>query len=143
MSVSLKGAAVKTARWATVPAIAATALGLAAGPALAEGTSIGITTYSGYTSSGQLNVSGAYQCSSDNPYDHLAVTAVQQGPNGPVTATEYLTMPCTDTTLTWQATIDASGFGGWFGDGPARVTATLWAPGDWDGRATSSMVLWA
>ena len=142
MSVSLKAAAARTARWATVPAIAATALGLAAGPALAEGTSIGITTYSGAVSAGQLNVSGGYQCSTDNPYDHLAVTAVQQGPSGPVTATEYLTMPCTGTTLTWQATLQTRQSGGWFGDGPARVTVALWAPGDWNARATSSMVLW-
>ena len=144
MSVFTKAAAVKTARWAAVPVLAVAALAVAAGPALAEGTSIGITTYSGTVSDGQLHVSGGYQCTTDAPYDYLAVTAVQAGPDGgPVSATEYLAMPCTGTTLTWQATLSPSQSDEWFADGDTRIRVTLWTPGDWDGRASASMTLWA
>ena len=142
MSVFTKSTAAKVARWSAVPAIAAGALALAAGPALAEGTAIGITTYSGSVYGGQLDASGAYQCSTSSPYDHLKVTAVQEGPNGPVTATEYEVMPCTNGTLTWQASLGGSP-DQWFADGNTRIDVTLWAPGDWNGRAAASMVIWA
>ena len=142
MSVFTKSTAVKLARWSAVPAIAAGALALAAGPALAEGTAIGITTYSGNVSGGQLYASGAYQCSTSSPSDYLEVTAVQAGPNGPVSSTEYEVMPCTGGTLTWQASLGGSQ-GQWFADGNARVDVTLWTPGDWNGRASASMVIWA
>jgi hypothetical protein len=142
MSVFTKSAAAKAARWSAVPAIAAAAIALTAGSALAEGTAIGITTYSGSVWAGQLHVSGAYQCSTASAYDYLEVTAVQEGPNGPVRSTEYEQMPCTGTTLTWQATLGGTQ-DAWFGDGNTRVDVTLWTPGEWGGRADASMVIWA
>jgi hypothetical protein len=141
MSVFTKSTAAKVARWSAVPAIAAGALALSVGPALAEGTAIGITTYSGTVSGGQLNVSGAYQCAT-SAYDHLEVTAVQEGPNGPVSSTVYEVMPCTGNTLTWQATLGGTQEQ-WFEDGNTRIDVTLWTPGQWDGRAAASMVIWA
>ena len=143
MSMLAKTRMARAARWSAVPLIAAGAVALAAGPALAEGTAVGITTYSGYVSAGQLNVSGAYQCTPDTPYDNLEVTAVQQSPDGPVSSTAYLQMPCTGTTLTWQATLTPDQEDAWFTDTDTRVHVTLWAPDDWDSRATTSMNLWA
>lgn len=104
-----KATAVKTARWSSMPAIAGAALALAAGPALAEGTSIGTTTYSGYVSAGQLNVSGsgAYQCTTDTPYDYLEVSAAQQGPRRPGQLHRPGADACTGSTLTWQVTLTA------------------------------------
>lgn len=142
MSVFTKAAA-KTARWSVVPAIAAGALALAAGPALADGTSVGITTYSGTVYAGQLTVGGAYQCATTSPYDILAVTVVQPGPNGPVTSTGFQEVACTGSTLTWQATLNPSRPGEWFANEDTRVEVTLWTPGDWDGQSSASVVLWA
>lgn len=130
-------------RVAAVPAMAVAALAAAAAPAFAEGTSVGITTYSGSVVSGQLAVSGAYQCTTDTPYDNVEVTGVQEGPDGPVSSTVVEQVPCTGSVLTWQATLGPDQGDAWFTDGETRIRVTLWAPGDWDGRATASMVLWA
>lgn len=143
MSVFTKAASSKAARLAVVPAITVAALGAAAAPALAEGTSVGITTYSGTVASGQLTVSGAYQCTTGTPYDNVAVTAVQEGADGPVSSTVIEQVPCTGAVSTWQATLSPDQDDAWFSDGDTRIRVTLWAPGDWDGRAAASMVLWA
>ena len=143
MSVFTKALAAKTVRWSAAPAIAVAALALTAGPALAEGTAVGITTYNGTVYAGQLTVSGAYQCSTASPYDYLTVTVVQPGVNGPVSATSYEAVACTDTDQTWQATLSPSQADAWFANENTRVDVTLWTPGDWGGRATASIVLWA
>jgi hypothetical protein len=142
MSVFTKAAAVRTARWSTVPAIAAAAVALAAGPALAEGTAVGISTYSGSVYAGELTVGGGYQCTPDTPYDNLKVTVYQETPRGLASDTSYQRVPCTGGTETWQAWLRADQWGNWFTYGNARVDVTLWAPDDPDGRATSSLVLW-
>lgn len=143
MSVFTKAAAARTARLATVPTMAVAALAIAAAPALAEGTSVGITTYSGTVTDGQVTVSGAYQCTTDTPYDNVAVTAIQEGADGPVSSTVVEQVPCTGSTQTWQAALSPDQDDAWFESGETRIRVTLWAPGDWDGRAAASMVLWA
>lgn len=142
MSVFTKAAAVKTARWSTVPAIAAAAVAIAAGPALAEGTAVGINTYSGSVYAGELTVGGAYQCTPDSPYDNVKVTVTQDTPRGVASSTSVQRVWCTGGTRNWQAWLRADQGGEWFTSGNARVDVTLWAPDDPDGRATSSLILW-
>ena len=142
MSVFTKAAAARTARWATVPAVAAAAVAIAAGPALAEGTAVGISTYSGSVYSGELTVGGGYQCTPDSPYDNLKVTVTQDTPRGLASSTSYQRVWCNGESRDWQAWLRADQDGNWFTYGEARVSVTLWAPDDPDGRATSSLVLW-
>lgn len=143
MSVFTKAAAVKTARWTAVPAIAAAAVAIAAGPALAEGTAVGINTYSGAVyAGGELTTGGSYQCTPDSPYDNLKVTVTQDTARGVASSTSVQRVWCNGTTRNWQAWLRADQGGVWFTPGNARVDLTLWAPDDPDGRATSSMILW-
>jgi hypothetical protein len=141
-SFRTKSAVLKGARWSTVPAVATAAIALAAGPALAAGTSVGIAT-SGSASAGLLELSGAYQCPTSSPYDSLSVTVSQDGRYGTVRGTTVQQVACVGSTLTWRSVVSPSGGDGWFAAGPARVSVTLWAPGAWDDRAESSIVLFA
>lgn len=135
-------AAGRIARRAAVPAIAAASLALAAGPALAAGTSVGISTTGAGVSVGYLTVGGAYQCQGSAPYAELAVSVSQDAPRGRIDATTFERVACTGSTLAWQSRLEPRQAGAWFSAHGTRVTVTLWTPGGWDERASSSIVLW-
>ncbi|WP_034263281.1 hypothetical protein [Actinospica robiniae] len=136
------GAAGRIARRAAVPVIAAASVALAAGPALAAGTSVGISTTSAGVSVGQLTVSGAYQCQDAAPYAELEVSVSQDGPRGAIEANTRERVACTGSTLVWQSMLAPRQAGEWFSAHGTRVTVTLWTPGRWNERASSSIVLW-
>lgn len=132
----------RIARRAAVPVIAGAAVALAAGPALAAGTSVGISTTSADVSVGQLTVSGAYQCQDSAPYAELEVSVSQDARHRTLDATTRERVACTGSTLVWQSTLTPREAGAWFSAHGTRVTVTLWTPGHWNERASSSIVLW-
>lgn len=144
-AIFTRAAAVKTARWSAVPAIAALALAVTAGPALAAGTSVGVSTTSGTVSAGELTVSGAYQCDpATSSYAELEVTASQAARHGRVADSATLRrVACTGSAERWQVTLSPRQAHEWFSVGDARVTARVWTPGDQNGQGVSSIVLWA
>jgi len=135
-------AAGRIARRGAVPAIAAASLALAAGPALAAGTSVGISTTSAGVSVGYLSVTGAYQCQSSAPYAELVVSVSQDSPRGQIDSTTRERVACTGSTLAWQSRLAPRQAGAWFSADGTRVTVTLWTPGRWNERASSSIVVW-
>lgn len=137
-----KSSAKKAARWSAAPVAAALAVVLAAGPALAAGTSVGIAT-NGSASGGALTVGGNYQCATaSGSYATLAVTVRQAGAHGRVVESSTLEhVSCTGAVLTWSATLRPSGHHAWFSGGNTRVEAKLWTPGDVRGQSDASLVL--
>jgi hypothetical protein len=141
MSVFTRSAAARAARLTAVPAAAALAVVVAAGPALAAGTSVGIYT-GGTVSHGRLAVDGVYQCASGSPYAALTVTVTQAGPHRHVVESSVVErVACTGATLRWSATLAPQRHEGRFGPGATRVTVKLSMPGDRRGQAGSSLVL--
>jgi hypothetical protein len=141
MSVLTKSVARRAARWSAVPAAAALAVVVAAGPALAAGTSVGIYTY-GSVHAGRISVTGAYQCPAGSRYADLTVTATQAGPHGrAVTSSVVERLGCTGRVLPWGATLSPRRRGGWFTAGNTRVVAQVWPAGDRRGQAEASLVL--
>jgi hypothetical protein len=139
MSVFTKPAARAAARWSAVPATAALAVVVAAGPALAAGTSVGINTNAS-VSAGQIHVAGGYQCATGAPYANLTVTVSQAGPHHRTTESSTLEhVSCTGAVLPWSATLVAHERGTWFTPGNTRVKVTLWTPGDVRGQADGSL----
>jgi len=141
MSAFMKSATRKTVRWSAVPAAAALAVVVAAGPALAAGTSVGIST-GGAAAGGRLTVSGAYQCATTaGPYAELEVTVSQVGRHGrAVESSTVERLGCTGSVESWSATLSPRRHG-WFSAGSTRVDAKLWTPGAWHGQADASLVL--
>jgi hypothetical protein len=141
MSVFTKPAVRAAARWSAVPATAALAVVVAAGPALAAGTSVGIDTNAS-VGAGQIHVAGAYQCATGAPYADLTVTVSQSGPHHRTVESSTLRhVSCTGAVLPWTATLVAHERGAWFAPGDTRVKVTLATPGDFRGQADSSLVL--
>jgi hypothetical protein len=143
MSVFTKPAAAKAVRWSAVPAGAALAVVLAAGPALAAGTSVGIYT-NGSVTAGQISLTGAYQCAADAPYAELTVTATQMQRHGhgrTVESSSVQRVDCTGATREWAATLSPRVHDGWFAAGDTRVVVRVATPGDRRGQADASLVL--
>lgn len=142
MSVFTKPAARAAARWSAVPATAALAVVVAAGPALAAGTSVGINTNASVNAAGQIHVAGAFQCATGAPYANLTVSVSQAGRHHRTTESSTLEhVSCTGGVLPWSATLVAHERGTWFTPGDTRVKVTLWTPGDVRGQADGSLVV--
>lgn len=135
-----KTAAVKTARWATVPAIAAGAVAMAAGPALAADAHARVSTTAAVVSHGQVTVSGHYQCSWRTRSEELQVTVSSADRHGRTEATREVRVNCNGSLQTWRLTL-AAGHREQFAPGAVRVEATLWNPQNRGDRAYSSRTL--
>jgi hypothetical protein len=141
MSFFTKSTAAKAARWSAVPAAAALAVVVAAGPALAAGTSVGIYT-NGSVDAGRISVSGAYQCATGAQYGELTVTVSQAGRHGRVVESSTVErLSCTGAVLPWSTTLSPRRHDGWFTAGSTRVDARVSTPGDRRGQADASLVL--
>ena len=136
-----KAAAVKTARWATVPAIATAAVAMAAGPALAAGSNARVSTTAAVVSHGQVTVNGRYQCSWRSRSEELQVSVTSADRHGRTEATREVRVNCNGSMQTWRLTLAANHRGQQFTPGAVRVDATLWSPQNRHDRATSSRVL--
>ena len=137
-----KSFAKKAARWSAAPAAAALAVVVAAGPALAAGTSVGIAT-NGSASGGALTVGGQYQCATaSGSYATLAVTVRQAGRYGRAIESSTIEhVSCTGAVQDWSATLSPREHHAWFSGGNTRVSAKLWTPGDVRGQSDATLVL--
>ncbi|WP_034263203.1 DUF6299 family protein [Actinospica robiniae] len=136
-----KAGAVKTARWATVPAIAAGAVALAAGPALAAGSHARVSTTSAVVSHGQVTVNGRYQCAWRSRSEELQVSVSSADRRGRAEATREVRVNCNGSLQTWRLTFASNHRGQQFSPGAVRVDATLWSPQNRYDRASSSRTL--
>jgi hypothetical protein len=141
LSFFTKAAATKTARWATVPALATAALAMAAGPALAAGPNVRVGTTNAVVSHGQVTVSGYYQCSRWSRTAQLHVTVVGLDRHGRAEASRDVRVACAGTARTWRLTLAPNHRGEKFTPGVVRVDTTLGSQHDRDGHATSSRTL--
>lgn len=145
LSFFTKAAAVKTARWAAVPAIATAAVAMAAGPALAAGSNARVGTTAAAVSHGQVTVSGYYQCSRWTRSEELqvSVSSASRDRHGRAEASRAVRVNCTGSTQGWHLTLVPARRGEQFSAGAVRVDATLWSQHSRGDRAYSSRTLFA
>jgi hypothetical protein len=130
-------------RWVAVPALAALALAATAAPALADETAVNLNPTASITTTGQLTVSGTYQCDpATAAYAEISVSVTGSDVNGAeVDATTNDRVACTSTVQSWQETLTPTEACETFAAGPADVEATAWTPGDWDGQTDTSVTV--
>lgn len=138
-----KAAVVKTARWSTVPAVAAAAIAMAAAPALANASAARISTTTASVSHGQVTVGGIYQCAHSDGTGQLRVTVVGEDHHSHIEATRVMNVGCAGSVRTWHLTLGANRRDEQFSAGQVRVEATLVNPHSHHDDASSSRTLYA